>query len=53
MATNKNTDFIVQELFRYLDKAQHLVERQAAGQIIFDLEAMAAGYRDRRLRSVL
>ncbi len=35
-----------------LEQARQLVERQAAGQTIFDLEAMAAGYRDRRLRSV-
>jgi diguanylate cyclase (GGDEF)-like protein len=33
-------------------QAKQLVERQAGGQTIFDLEAMAAGYRDRRLRSV-
>ena len=33
-------------------QAQQLVERQAKGESIFDLDAMAAGYRDRRLRSV-
>ncbi len=35
-----------------LEQARQLVQRRAAGQMIFDLEAMAAGYRDRRLRSV-
>ena len=35
-----------------LAQARQLVERQAAGEAIFDLEAMAHGYRDRRLRSV-
>ncbi len=35
-----------------LEQAQQLVERQAKGEPVFDLEAMAAGYRDRRLRSV-
>ncbi len=35
-----------------LAQAQQLVERQAKGESIFDLDAMAAGYRDRRLRSV-
>jgi diguanylate cyclase (GGDEF)-like protein len=32
--------------------ATQLVERQAGGRTAFDLEAMADGYRDRRLRSV-
>ena len=32
--------------------ATALVERQAAGKPVFDLDAMAHGYRDRRLRSV-
>ncbi len=32
--------------------AHQLVDRQARGKVVFDLEAMAAGYRDRRLRSV-
>lgn len=35
-----------------LAQAHQLVERQAAGEAIFDLDAMAHGYRDRRLRSV-
>jgi diguanylate cyclase (GGDEF)-like protein len=35
-----------------LAQAQQLVERQANGKLVFDLDAMAAGYRDRRLRSV-
>ena len=35
-----------------LSQAQALVERQAEGAVIFDLDAMASGYRDRRLRSV-
>ena len=35
-----------------LAQAAQLVERQSAGQVVFDLEAMASGYRDRRLRSV-
>ncbi|MCP3999202.1 MAG: EAL domain-containing protein [bacterium] len=35
-----------------LGQAGQLVERQSAGQVVFDLEAMASGYRDRRLRSV-
>lgn len=33
-------------------QAAQLVERQAAGKVVFDLAAMADGYRDRRLRSV-
>ena len=33
-------------------QAAQLVQRQAQGRVVFDLEAMAAGYRDRRLRSV-
>lgn len=33
-------------------QAAQLVERQAAGKEVFDLVAMADGYRDRRLRSV-
>jgi diguanylate cyclase (GGDEF)-like protein len=33
-------------------QAQQLVERQAKGESVFDLDAMANGYRDRRLRSV-
>lgn len=33
-------------------QAAQLVERQAAGKVVFDLVAMADGYRDRRLRSV-
>lgn len=32
--------------------ARQMVERQAAGKAAFDLEALADGYRDRRLRSV-
>jgi diguanylate cyclase (GGDEF)-like protein len=36
-----------------LSQASQLVERQAAGEAVFDLDAMAHGYRDRRLRSVL
>ncbi len=32
--------------------AARLVERQADGKVAFDLDAMADGYRDRRLRSV-
>ena len=32
--------------------ATQLVERQAGGRTAFDLEAIADGYRDRRLRSV-
>jgi diguanylate cyclase (GGDEF)-like protein len=35
-----------------LAQAAQLVERQAAGEAVFDLDAMAHGYRDRRLRSV-
>ncbi len=35
-----------------LAQARQLVERQAKGEAIFDLDAMAHGYRDRRLRSV-
>jgi diguanylate cyclase (GGDEF)-like protein len=35
-----------------LAQATQLVERQAAGESVFDLDAMAHGYRDRRLRSV-
>ena len=35
-----------------LAQATALVERQSAGESVFDLDAMAAGYRDRRLRSV-
>jgi diguanylate cyclase (GGDEF)-like protein len=35
-----------------LAQAQQLVERQAKGEPVFDLDAMAAGYRDRRLKSV-
>jgi diguanylate cyclase (GGDEF)-like protein len=34
-------------------QARQLVELQAAGKVVFDLAAMAEGYRDRRLRSVL
>ena len=34
------------------EQANALVARHAAGESVFDLEAMAAGYRDRRLRSV-
>ena len=34
------------------EQATQLVQRQASGKVVFDLEAMAQGYRDRRLRSV-
>jgi diguanylate cyclase (GGDEF)-like protein len=33
-------------------QATQLVERQGAGKVVFDLVALADGYRDRRLRSV-
>lgn len=33
-------------------QAAQLVQRQASGKVVFDLIAMADGYRDRRLRSV-
>ncbi len=33
-------------------QASQLVDRQVAGKTVFDLTAMAEGYRDRRLRSV-
>ncbi len=35
-----------------LNQAERLIAVQASGKPVFDLEAMAAGYRDRRLRSV-